>query len=159
MSSRQIAAPPLTTPIAGNLFLTQNWADWGIIQALAFLQSVASVVAAPVTLTGQHASLGATAFNIKSVTAGLYRMGWTARVTTAASVSSSLTVSVAYTRLGISCTQTSAAMVGNSTSLPVSGEFILHSDGASPILFSTTYASSGSPAMSYELDAFCENVA
>ncbi len=166
MSGSTIAAPPFTSDLSerGGT-MTQTWADWFVLQVLKRLQQGALVLAHPVdaggttTARNQTASIAPTAFNLTSITAGIYRIGWVARVTTAAGTSSSLTVTVSYTRLGVGCTQTSVAVTSNATNLPGSGFFAIHSDGASPISYSTTYASVGVPVMNYELDVTCENIA
>ncbi len=161
-----IAPPPLSTDVSekGGT-ITQNWADWITLSLVRRLQAAVSTLSHPVdpgsttTVDSSSASIGVTSFPLSTVNAGMYRVGWAARVTTAAGISSSLTVSVAYTRLGVSCVQTSAAMTSNATNQPASGSFILHADGGAPITWSTTYGSSGAPAMVYELDMTCENVA
>lgn len=154
-----IAPPPISTPItATGAFIGQNWADWIVLQLMQNVQQTAQIKATPATLTAQSASLGVTAFKMASINAGTYRVNWTARVTTPASSSSSLTVTVSYTRAGVSCTQTGAAMTSNATNAPASGTFMVNSDGGAPISYSTTYSSTGGVSMIYELDASCEEV-
>ena len=159
MSTATIAPPPLGNDVdSKGGTMTQNWADWIVISLLGRLQKCPTMQGS-VSLTNQNASVALTPFNLKTVNAGIYRVGWTARVTTAAAVNSSLSVTIGYSRLGIACTQTSSTLATNATNLPGSGIFTFHVDGNTPIEYQTTYASTGVPAMVYELDLTCENVA
>lgn len=159
MGTTILAAPPTTTPLVSSTrYIDGFWADWLIRSLVNGVQNAPQSVTPGPELVNQSASVGVTPFNLGSIVAGRYRMSWTARVTTAASVSSSLTVTVSYTRKGVSCTQTSGAMTSNATGQPASGVFLINSDGGSPISYSTTYASTGAPVMVYELDATIESV-
>lgn len=102
-------------------------------------------------LTAQDASLGATDLTSGGAGAGLYRVTYYARVTTAATVSSSLTVTIAFTDHGTAQSTSGAAITGNTTTTKQSGSFLLYSDAASPITVATTYASVGATAMVYQL--------
>ncbi len=164
--SQTISSPPSTSAITqGQGIITQIWLDWFVLVVLKAIQAGVRLLSHPVesggstTATSQNASIAATAFPLTSITAGLYRVAWTARVTTPAGINSSLSVSVNYTRLGTGCTQTSTSLTSNATNLPGSGSFLVHNDGGSPISYFTTYASAGVPAMIYEIDATCESVA
>lgn len=105
----------------------------------------------PVSLTAQTASIALTAIPTSSLASGLYRATYTCRITTAAAVSSSLIVTFTWTSGGISCSLSSSALTGNTTSTVGTGTALINIDAATPVSYSTTYASVGAPAMIYEL--------
>ncbi len=111
-----------------------------------------------VTLTGQTASIAATAIPSDALTAGLYRVSWYARVTTAATTSSSLTVTVGWTEGAVPLTVSGAAMTGNTTTTVQNATQVLQVDGSTPVTYATTYASSGATAMVYELTVLLEQL-
>lgn len=128
-------------------FMTQPWVDF-------FTSSKTTLDAAPerkavVEVTSQSASIGATSFDLGTLAAGLYRVAWFARITTAAGSSSSLTVTIGFTHLGTSQTFSGAAITSNSTTAPQSNTVVVYGDALAPITYATTYASSGSPSMVY----------
>ncbi len=159
MSIGTIASPPFGTPLdSKGGFMTQQWSDWFVIALMQRLQTCPQMISHPATATGQTASYPNTSFNVSSIVQGIYRVCWTARITTAASVSSNLSVTIGYTRAGVACTQTSQSLTSNASNLPGSGIFTLNSDGGSPITYSTTLASVGTAPV-YEFDAELELVA
>lgn len=158
-----LPAPPLQTPIvevraAPGVFpgqMTKVFADW--LRSLVQRAQVAAYALLTVALTGQAASIAATDL-APSAAAGLYRVTYRFRVSTAATTSSSLQFTVTSTEGGVSCTQNSAAYTGNVTTAPQSGSFLVHADASSPISYSTTYASVGATPMAYELDVVLEQL-
>jgi len=110
------------------------------------------------TLTGQTASIGTTAIPVGSLAAGLYRVSWYARITRAATTSSSLTVTIGWVESGITLVSSGAALTGNTTGTVQSGSLLLRIDAGTPITYSTTYASSGGVTMEYRLDLVVEQV-
>ena len=133
--------------------------EWGRYQ-----QSVVDVVnlsarrLATVTKTAQTASLTATALDTGTLNPGVYRVGYTARITTAASTSSSLTVTLAWTDGSVGQSQSGAAMTGNSTTTQQNDTWLVHIDKATTITYATTYASSGGTAMQYSLYVIAEEI-
>lgn len=105
----------------------------------------------PVSLTGQTASIAVTAIPTASLASGLYRATYYVRVTTAAGTSSSIDVSFHWTDGGVSCSVTSAALTGNTTSTLGTGSALINIDAATPVSYSTTYASVGAPVMAFSL--------
>lgn len=102
-------------------------------------------------LTAQSASISAT--NIPgsaSVAAGMYKISWNFRITTAATTSSSLLVTIGYND-GAAETMASSAYTGNSTTAPQSGSVTVYSAAATAITYATTYASSAAAEMKYQL--------
>lgn len=150
-----LAAPPIQTPLADSpreLLITKVWANW--LRSLIDRAEVAAYEVKTVQLTGQTASIGLT--SLIALASGLYRVSYRFRVTTAATTSSSLQVTITTTDGGITVTQSSAAYTGNATNAPQSGVFIVQVDASSPLQYSTTYASSGATAMAYALDLIVE---
>jgi hypothetical protein len=113
---------------------------------------------ASMTLTGQAASIASSPISTGILAAGLYRLSYYARVTQAATVSSSLTVTFGWTDGGVTCTASGAAMVGNTTATAQSGAFVVHADQAAALTYSTTYASVGGVSMEYQLTVLVEGI-
>ncbi len=112
------------------------------------------IIAAAAT---QSASVGTTPFQPGSFSSGLYRLTYYFRVTTAASVSSSLQVSFLWTDGAVSCSRTSVAVTGNTTTTTDSNTYMVNVDANTPISWSTTYASVGT-AMKYSISLTLENM-
>jgi hypothetical protein len=105
----------------------------------------------PVSVSTQAASIAATPIPSGTLRAGNYRVSYYARVTRAATVSSTLTVTISWTDGGASCSFSGAAMTGNTTTTVQSGSVFLASDASAPILYSTVYGSVGGTTMQYKL--------
>lgn len=110
-----------------------------------------------VALTGQAAAIGSTTASVGTIAAGVYRLTFYARITTPASVSSSLTVSFGWTDGGVSCSRASAAITGNTTSTVGSDTCLVRADQATSLNYSTAYAAVGTP-MAYELTVTVEQI-
>jgi hypothetical protein len=115
-------------------------------------------VAATTSLTAQEASIGTTALQAGSLVEGLYRISWYARITRAATTSSTLTVTIGWTESTLALTLGGAAITGNTTTTVQSGSIIAMLDGASPLTYATTYGSVGATTMQYRLDVIVERV-
>jgi hypothetical protein len=114
-------------------------------------------IIATTSLTVQSASIAPTSFGILQVQPGVYRLSMAARVTRAATTSSSLTVTFGWTST-VACTTSSAAITGNSTSTTGSLTYLVRVDEATAITYATTYVSVGGVTMQYQLDVLCEQV-
>lgn len=137
--------------------LTQKWLEWFTqVNQLISLSPAAAVPA--IVLTSQSASIAATDLSGGALRAGLYRVSYYARITTPGGVSSSLTIAFDWTDGGATPTYTGAAMTGNAVTTVQEHVGIIRIDGASPIRYSTTYASVGAPAMQYRLDITLEEL-
>jgi hypothetical protein len=110
-----------------------------------------------VTVTEQSASIGATTISVLSLPQGVYRLSAAARVTTAATTSSSLLVTFGWTQ-AVACTAASAAVTGTTTATTISFAVVVRADEASNLQYATTYASSGGTAMVYRLDVSVEQL-
>jgi hypothetical protein len=111
-----------------------------------------------VRLTAQEASISATSLASGTVEAGLYRATWSARITRAATTSSSLTVRLDWVDGAVACTSSGAAITGNTTATVQSGTVVLRADGASALTYQTAYASVGGTSMQYTLDLTLERL-
>jgi hypothetical protein len=146
---------PLTFPRA--LSIAKEWVDW--------LQSVKDAIDASaqrrggVSLSTQGAAIGTTAIPTPVLTAGLYRVSTYARITRAATVSSSLTVTVSWVDGGIACSQAFAAITGNTTGTVQAQAVMIRADQGTTVSYATAYASSGATSMQYALDVRLESMA
>ena len=111
-----------------------------------------------VSLVSQSASIGTTSIPSTSLTAGLYRVTWYLRITTAAGTSSSVTVTLGWTDDAVTMSLSGAAVTGNATTTSQTQTSLVAVDNASPVTYATTYSSSGAPAMQYALDITLEAV-
>lgn len=110
-----------------------------------------------VSLTAQSASIGATAIPVGALPAGLYRVTYYARITTAATTNSSLTVTISFTDT-TSPSFAGSAMTGNTTTTVQSNSWTFYNDQSAPITYATTYASTGATAMQYSLRIVLESM-
>lgn len=135
---------------------TRVWSKWLTVLVAAVNATVQQIGRA--TLTAQSASIATTAIATVALTAGTYQVSWYARITRAATTSSSLTVHVTSTDGGITVTQSGAAITGNTTGTAASGQFLVTVDAGTTLRYSTTYASAGATTMQYALDVRAERV-
>jgi hypothetical protein len=143
------------TEVATRL-LSRPWTSW----LTDFVQKVDkdATLVSSVSLTGKSASISATTFTRKMNASGVYRIGYFARITTAATTSSSLTVTMGGVNGGVTCAIAGAALTGNTTSTVQSGTIYLQVDASTNLTYTTTYASSGGTAMVYSLWMTVERV-
>jgi len=148
-----VERPVVQQAITGRV--TQAMRYW--LLALADRLNRTPEVVQTVSLTTQTASLGATTISVLSLPAGVYRLSAAARITTAASSSSSLTLTFGWTQ-AVTCTASSAAITGNTTATTGSFMVVVRADAATALTYATTYASSGGTAMVYRRDVVVEQV-
>lgn len=141
---------PTTTGTSGQALVT----DGNNPQQLSWatVSGTPSVVAA-VNQVGQTASIG-TANIVASALAGVYRISYYMKITTAGSTSGSVTLTLSYTDEDDSTVITyvvpTPANATDSTSV-VSGTLIVDAKVSTAITYATTYASVGGTAMVYKL--------
>jgi hypothetical protein len=112
-----------------------------------------------VSLQTQGASIGTTAFPTGTLGAGLYRVQPYARITRAATTSSSLTVTVSFTESTLTLSTSWPALTGNTTGTILAGEpRLIRIDASTPVSYATTYASVGGTSMQYRLDLILERI-
>ena len=155
------APPPVLDPIAGGEgdesgFISPPWLEWhnSIVEEVDKSQRLFKSV----SLTGQSASIVATDVSGLLAPAGLYRLSYYTRITTVATNSSSLTITLGWTESGVAVGFTGAAITTNLTSSGQSGELLLRSDGGTAIAYGTTYASNVAAGMVYRLDVVLQRV-
>lgn len=147
---------PLRNPLTVvNGYVSTLWRDW--FTALRDLLNTAPARVFSTHLTAQNTSLTTTTALTVPET-GIYRLSYTARITQAATVSSSLTVTLGWTDTGVACSQAGAAMTGNTTTTVQSGSVVVYADAGSPVTYSTTRASVGATSMTYALAVLIEQV-
>jgi len=151
----QPESPPYYTPIL------QNGQDLVSVPWLRYFEQQGQEVAsasrsqASTSLSTQGAAIGATPILVTSST-GLYRVTIYLRITRAASVSSSATVSIGWTDTGVAVTYTLPAVTGNTTTSFISETVMVRADGATGITYAVAYASVGGTSMQYSLDVVVE---
>lgn len=156
---------PITAPLVRpegrrpfpKLFITTDWIRYLRLQNDQI--DLAARRRGSVVLTAQAAAIAATAIPIGSIPPGLYRISYYARITQAATTSSSLTITIGWTDGAIALTQAGAAITGNTTSDVQFGTVVLRSDANGPVTYSTAYSSTGATAMQYRLSVVAEELA
>jgi hypothetical protein len=135
-------------------FISRTWAIWLQNSLVPRVQDGGQIIKSQ-TLIGQSAAIPLTPIPMGTLADGLYRVSLYARITTAASVSSSLTPTLTWTDGGVPQTGSGAPLTGNTTA--TSGGFVvlIHSDANAPISYSTAYTSVGT-TMTYRLDIIVE---
>ena len=89
----------------------------------------------------------------------LYRLSYYVRVVQAATVSSSLQVTITWTDGGVTQTYTGALLTGNTTTtLEQQTELLIQVDPDTPVEVSTSYASVGADPMEYDVEVAHEPV-
>jgi len=135
--------------------LTQPWQIW--FRTVTDAINIAPQVQTSVTGTPTGASIASTALLADTGSAGVFRVSWFLRVTQAATTSSSVAVTVAFTD-GVALTVSGAAVTGNTTSTIQQQSVIVRCDAASPLSYSTTYSSVGATPMQYALSVCVERL-
>jgi hypothetical protein len=111
---------------------------------------------ASVHRTGLAASIAATTIYTPSQPA-TFRVSWAVQVTQAATVSSSIAVTITWTN-AVGQTKAFTANTGNLTTTNDSGSWVIRPDAGLPIKYATTYASVGGTSMAYTLDVVVEQL-
>lgn len=130
--------------------ITDRWIDFLTQQGQQV--SAGAQVIAESNLAAQSASLAATDLSNGTLAAGLYSLSYCLTVTRPATTSSSIAVAFDWISNGVTLSEAPAAVTGNTVTSRQSGTVIIRIDGASPVRYSTTYASVGATSMQYQLD-------
>lgn len=104
------------------------------------------------------AAISPTPIPLPTLPASLYRVSWYARITQAATVSSSLQVVIGFTDAAFACEFQGTAATGNTLATVNTGTVVLRSDAGAPVNYSTIYASTGATPMRYDLVVTCEAI-
>lgn len=131
------------------------WSTW--LRALVLAVDSSSQVQGRSPLTAQVAAIPATAIATQSLSAGLYRLSWYARITTPASISSILTLTFSWVDGGVACSFSGSAINGNLTTSLQSGTIFIRVDPGTLVNYAASYTSVGT-AMAYALDVILELV-
>lgn len=135
---------------------TQVFIDW--LTALGQDVDASPARVGTKTLTAQAASIGATALPTGSLSGGYFRVTTYARITQAATTSSSLTVSIGFMDGAVNCTLSGVALTGNTTATTQSFSVMVKNDAGASLTYATTYASVGGTPMQYALTVVVEQV-
>lgn len=136
--------------------VTSTWVDW--MTTLTTVVSQGPNRLNSTTATAQAASISATDASGGGIGAGSYRVSYYAQITQAATINSSLTVTLTWTYNGVLQTFSGTAITGNTTTTNQSGSLTILAAG-SPVNYSTTYASAGATPMQYALGVTFEQIA
>lgn len=158
--SQNLPAPPYNDEVVyrpskgpeGDLayLMTPVWQDSFVAQQQRINQT-AYQFPNTIDLDSQDTSIGTTPIPLPSLSAGLYRVSVYARITQAATVSSSLQVSILFTDTGSSAIANTASQTGNTTASVISQDLPIHVDQATPISYATTRNSVGATPMKFSL--------
>lgn len=140
----------------GTGYLTQTITQW----LQPYLDAVnASPQRVGTASGGGSAAKSTTTLPIQSVTAGLYRVSYVLQITTPGTVSSSATFTLGWTNAnGVACSQSGAALTGNTTATQQNGTFVVNVSASSNITYAVAYASVGATAMVYSVNVTAEQL-
>ena len=131
-----------------------NWLQTSIVAGVANAPSLYPAV----SLTNQSASIGVTPIPLPSLATGLFRITWYLRKTTADGVSSSIQLTISWTESSQALSISGAALATDAVTAVQSNSIMVLTDAASPISYSTTYASNTPATMKYRLTVLVEAV-
>ena len=154
-----VQPPPL--PVETPLVETNRQMNWFWVQYFTARDQRIEASADTVVdarLSAQAASIGATPLSI-GTSAGLFRVSVMANITRAATVSSSLAVTIAWTQDGVAKSKAYPAITGNTTATYLAESAPVRIDPNTSLTYATTYASVGATTMQYSLEVAVERVA
>ena len=138
-------------------FITRSWRNY--LFAVQTVTETSAQVLPAVTLNAQHAAIASTPVPTSALTAGYYRVSVYAVITTAATTSSSLTLSVRWTDAGgLLCQQLLPALTTNVVGAVSTLTFPIHIDSTSPISYAVAYASNVAGQMTYNFGILVESL-
>jgi hypothetical protein len=151
------AQTPIAEDAKGNPlgYISRYFRQW-LLAITTQLQSFVPTYPS-LSLTGQAASL-VTTTAYATTAAGLYRVSYYVRITQAATVNSSLTVTLGWLESTVALSQAFAAVTGNTIATIQSGSILVRADAESDLTVSTVYASAGATPMQYRIDVSVERV-
>lgn len=149
---------PMDTPMVDQDGLIEFtvWVPYFVARDQQLAEASVTVVH-PAALTSQAAAIGATPLSVGS-SGGFYRVNVYARITQAASVSSSLTPTFRWTQ-GVALSRTYTALTGNTTATYLVDVFAFRMDANTSLTYETAYASVGGTPMQYSLEIAVERLA
>jgi len=150
---RSLFGPKEDDPLEGTL--TDAWVDWFSRLSETVANAATRVFSA--SLTAQAASIAATDISNGALQRGVYRVSYYARITTPASIGSSLDTTISWTDGTVAQSITGGSLTGNTVTTLETFTYLIHIDGGTPVRYSTVYTSVGTP-MQYRLDVSLELV-
>jgi hypothetical protein len=111
-----------------------------------------------VNLTAQNAAIGTTPIPLPALANGAYRISWYLRKTTADGTSSSVQLTISWTEGAVALSLSGAALATDAVTAVQSNSITILIDAATPISYSTTYASNTPGTMKYRLFILVESV-
>jgi hypothetical protein len=151
---------PLPLPTSTTLVTADRMMDWFWVQYFnnrdQRIESTASTVTTTAVST-QSASIAATPIDVGTA-AGIYRLSIYARLTQAATTSSSLMVTIGWTDGTVSVSKAYAALVANTVTTVLAETLPVQIDANASLTYATTYASVGGTPMIYRLAIAAERV-
>jgi hypothetical protein len=124
----------------------------------ASLSAAPAAVIPPIRVSGT-AAITTTPLPTEALAPGLYRVSVYLRITQAASVSSSATVTITWTDDGVACSYAYPAVTGNTVaSVLVAPPLLLDVEQSSPVSYSVAYASVGGTSMIFKIAVVLERV-
>jgi hypothetical protein len=127
-------------------------------EALEKAAQLAPQVAGQIALSGQTASIAATALDVNILTPSLLRLTYAMQVVVAGGVSSSLTFTLRWTFNGVACHQTFTALTLNDVAQVQSFSIMFNADEGTSVTYEVAYVSAGVPAAQYKLDVVAETM-
>lgn len=109
-------------------------------------------------ILAQSAAIATTSIPNPSSSSGAYRVSYYTRITTPATTSSSLTVTIGFTDNGVAESFSGTAITLNTVLAAQTNTYLIFSDAAAPITYSTAYASVGATPMQYKLMVVLEQL-
>jgi hypothetical protein len=155
MAIGDLAPPPLRSQLVDKAgLMTREFNNWlrGLVVAL---NNTATLSVAPKTFTAVATPLATVAL-VASAPAGVYRLSYAVRIRQAATVSSSVSVTLQWTSGGVGQTFNSPPLTTNTPTSSQSGAILTQVDGGSLISYATTYVSVGGTPMTYDLTVVAE---
>ena len=123
--------------------ITRQWLDYLISLGTAIVQSVSRIAEA--SITDEDATISPVDVTTGLIAAGKYEFTYYASITREAGTSSSLEVTLDWTDRGNAKSYTGPAIVDGAVTDSQFGGGLIRVDGASPVRYSTVYASAGAP--------------
>lgn len=153
-----LPTPPYRSPLADRQtgMVEIAWATWFDNLRLRLEKAASSLKS--VSVSTQGAAILDTPIPLASLPAGLFRISYYIRVTRAATVSSSVQVTISWTDRLVACSVSGTALTGNTTATLESQTVMVRVDQATPVSYAVAYASAGATSAQYSLDLVIEQV-
>ena len=139
------------------LVIGDDWGRW--LADLSDALDRAPERIAHVSLSAQAAAIATTAIPLATIGPGVWRISYTVRVTQAATTSSEVRVTIAWTEGGVAQSQQGALLNGNLTTTREGASHVIRVDQSTPITYAVSYASVGATSAMFSLDVIAEELA